>query len=145
MIAAKEKRLQLIQELRTVETMEDLSEQEKREAVKKHQHQLIAGHIASAVGREVGQQLSYLTQELVRFKEERRINAMVLLAERQRSMREAEEKGKREEEEVRMLASTLYNDYVQIILILLIIILIIMNNEKGKQEVEEVHSQMYSR
>ena len=101
MIAAKEKRLQLIQELRTVETMEDLSEQEKREAVKKHQHQLIAGHIASAVGREVGQQLSYLTQELVRFKEERRINAMVLLAERQRSMREAEEKGKREEEEMR--------------------------------------------
>ena len=40
-------------------------------------------------------------QELVRFKEERRIHAMVMLAERQRSMREAEEKGKREEEEKR--------------------------------------------
>ena len=37
----------------------------------------------------------------MRFKEERRINAMVMLAERQRSMREAEEKGKREEEEKR--------------------------------------------
>eukprot|EP00802_Teleaulax_amphioxeia_P010321 Tamp_10347.p1 GENE.Tamp_10347~~Tamp_10347.p1 ORF type:complete len:648 (+),score=223.68 Tamp_10347:95-2038(+) len=101
MMAAKEKRLQLIEELRTVETMEDLSEEQQRDAVKAHQQQLIAGHIASAVGREVGQQLDYLTQELVRFKEERRINAMVLLAERQRSMREAEEKGKREEEEMR--------------------------------------------
>ena len=42
-----------------------------------------------------------MTKELVRFKEERRIHAMVMLAERQRSMREAEEKGKREEEEKR--------------------------------------------
>jgi predicted phage gp36 major capsid-like protein len=49
----------------------------------------------------VGQQLDYLNKELVRFKEERRIHAMVMLAERQRSMREAEEKGKREEEEKR--------------------------------------------
>jgi len=69
--------------------------------VKLHQQQLIGGHIAAAVGREVGQQLDYLNQELVRFKEERRMHAMVMLAERQRSMREAEEKGKREEEEKR--------------------------------------------
>ena len=40
--------------------------------------------------------LANVLQELVRFKEERRIHAMVMLAERQRSMREAEEKGKRE-------------------------------------------------
>ena len=43
----------------------------------------------------------YFNLELVRFKEERRIFVMVLLAERQRSMREAEEKGKRAEEETR--------------------------------------------
>mmetsp|Transcript_5191 Transcript_5191/g.7644 ORF Transcript_5191/g.7644 Transcript_5191/m.7644 type:complete len:661 (+) Transcript_5191:149-2131(+) len=101
MMAAKEKRMQLIKELRTVETLEDTSEQVQRESVKLHQQQLIGGHIAAAVGREVGQQLDYLNQELVRFKEERRIHAMVMLAERQRSMREAEEKGKREEEEKR--------------------------------------------
>lgn len=53
------------------------------------------------MGREIGQTLEYLNKELVRFKEERRIFAMVMLAERQRSMREAEEKGKRQEEESR--------------------------------------------
>ena len=101
MVLAKDKRIQLIKELRTAETLEDLSLQQQRDSVKLHQQQLITGHIAAAVGSEVGQQLDYLTQELVRFKEERRINAMVMLAERQRSMREAEEKGKREEEEKR--------------------------------------------
>mmetsp|Transcript_22409 Transcript_22409/g.50486 ORF Transcript_22409/g.50486 Transcript_22409/m.50486 type:complete len:638 (-) Transcript_22409:134-2047(-) len=101
MMQAKEKRLQLIKELRTVETLEDRAEQHSREAMVEHQQRIISGHIATAVGREVGQQLDYLNKELVRYKEERRIFAMVMLAERQRSMREAEEKGKREEEERR--------------------------------------------
>jgi len=101
MMQAKEKRLQLIKELRTVETLEDRTEQHSREAVIEHQRSIISGHIATAVGREVGQQLDYLNKELVRYKEERRIFAMVMLAERQRTMREAEEKGKREEEERR--------------------------------------------
>ena len=83
--------------------------------MKLHQQQLIGGHIAAAVGREVGQQLDYLNQELVRFKEERRIHAMVMLAERQRSMREAEEKGKREEEEKRRATQDeMYRQIVQV-------------------------------
>jgi len=101
MFEAKAKRLELIKELRTVETIQDNSEVRDREALQRHQNELIAGHIAGAVGREVGQMLDYLTKELVRFKEERRIFAMVMLAERQRTMREAEEKGKRLEEERR--------------------------------------------
>jgi hypothetical protein len=101
MLAAKDKRMELIKELRTVETLEDVSAEEERQSVKAHQQLIIEGHIGAAVGREIGQQLDYLTKELVRFKEERRIHAMVMLAERQRSMREAEEKGKREEEEKR--------------------------------------------
>jgi len=87
MMQAKEKRLQLIKELRTVETLEDRAEQHSREAMVEHQQRIISGHIATAVGREVGQQLDYLNKELVRYKEERRIFAMVMLAERQRSMR----------------------------------------------------------
>jgi len=101
MFQAKEKRYELIKELRTVETLVDDTEAREREAVQRHQQALIDGHLSSAVGREIGQTLEYLNKELVRFKEERRIFAMVMLAERQRSMREAEEKGKRQEEESR--------------------------------------------
>lgn len=41
----------------------------------------------------VGQTLDFLTKELVRLREEKRIAAIVKLAERTRTMREAEESG----------------------------------------------------
>ena len=44
----------------------------------------------------VGKRLDFLTKELVRLREERRIAAMVKLAERTRRMREAEESGVRQ-------------------------------------------------
>jgi hypothetical protein len=43
----------------------------------------------------VGKHLDFLTKELVRLREERRIAAMVRYAERTRRLREAEESGKR--------------------------------------------------
>ncbi|NXA07782.1 CFA91 protein, partial [Sapayoa aenigma] len=45
--------------------------------------------------------LDFLSKELVRLQEERKIHALVMLAERQRRMREAEESGRRQEEERR--------------------------------------------
>ena len=47
----------------------------------------------------LGRQLDLLTKELVRLQEEQRVHAFVLLAERQRRMREAEESGRRQREE----------------------------------------------
>ena len=47
----------------------------------------------------LGQQLDFLNKELVRIQEERRVSAFVMLAERQRRMREAEEGGWRQHEE----------------------------------------------
>lgn len=47
----------------------------------------------------LGQQLDFLNKELVRLQEERRVAAFVMLAERQRRMREAEEAGRRQHEE----------------------------------------------
>lgn len=44
----------------------------------------------------------FLSKELVRLQEERRIHAFALLAERQRRMREAEESGRRQLEERRL-------------------------------------------
>ena len=45
--------------------------------------------------------LDFLSKELVRLEEERRIHAFALLAERRRRIREAEEAGKRQIEERR--------------------------------------------
>ncbi|NXM34198.1 CFA91 protein, partial [Oxyruncus cristatus] len=45
--------------------------------------------------------LDFLSKELVRLQQERKIHALVMLAERQRRMREAEESGRRQVEERR--------------------------------------------
>jgi len=47
----------------------------------------------------LGQRLDFLTKELVRLQEEQRIAAYVMLAERQRRLREAEQSGCRQREE----------------------------------------------
>ena len=47
----------------------------------------------------LGQQLDILTKELERLQCERRVHAIVMLAERQRRQREAEESGRRQREE----------------------------------------------
>lgn len=47
----------------------------------------------------LGEHLDFLTKELVRLQEERRIAAYVMLAERERRIKEAEESGRRQREE----------------------------------------------
>ena len=47
----------------------------------------------------LGRQLDFLNKELIRLQEERRVSAFVMLAERQRRIREAEESGERQREE----------------------------------------------
>lgn len=53
------------------------------------------------MGAELYHLLDTLSKELIRLQEERRIHALVLLAERDRRLREAEESGRRQEEERR--------------------------------------------
>jgi len=55
----------------------------------------------SLEGESLGDMLDFLTKELVRLEEERRIQAFSLLAERKRRVHEAEESGQRQEEERR--------------------------------------------
>ena len=52
-------------------------------------------------GETVSDMLDFLSKELIRLQEERRIHAFAMLAERQRRMREAEESGLRQVEERR--------------------------------------------
>lgn len=56
---------------------------------------------AGAIGAELYQLFDTMSKELIRLQEERRIHALVLLAERERRMREAEESGRRQVEERR--------------------------------------------
>lgn len=56
-------------------------------------------HLAREEGRALANIFDFLSKELLRLQEERRIHAFVMLAERIRRMREAEESGRRQVEE----------------------------------------------
>ena len=52
-------------------------------------------------GSSIGDAVDFLSKELIRLQEERRIHAFSMLAERRRRIREAEESGRRQVEERR--------------------------------------------
>ncbi|XP_004577933.2 cilia- and flagella-associated protein 91 [Ochotona princeps] len=114
MFEGKEKRLELIQELRTSHAL-----QEDQKLVKKAEKQvslalqrqrnlhenkvsLLENHLAGLEGKALADMFDFLSKELVRLQEERRIHAFAMLAERQRRMREAEESGRRQAEQRRL-------------------------------------------
>ena len=95
-----ENQRQLIRELRTVEALREVEEKaeteeerEAAEAARQHMEQA-----ATVEGKVAGEMLLFLNHQLKRRLEERRIDAMMKLAERERRRREAEESGRREEE-----------------------------------------------
>ena len=63
------------------------------------QESLVDDGVEGPAASLLGTQLDFLNKELIRLQEERRIHAFVMLAERQRRIREAEESGKRQREE----------------------------------------------
>lgn len=65
------------------------------------QESQIESCIAGLSGGVIVDMLDFLSKELVRLQEERRIHAFTLLAERDRRIREAEESGRRQIEERR--------------------------------------------
>ncbi|KAJ8352862.1 hypothetical protein SKAU_G00243380 [Synaphobranchus kaupii] len=109
----KERRLELIQELRTTHALQQ-GEQELQKAGKQatlalqrerelHNHKARAMEAlqAGVSGSVMADMLDFLAKELLRLQEERRIHAFTLLAERDRRMREAQESGRRQVEERR--------------------------------------------
>jgi len=106
MFEGKEKRLELIQELRSVEGLEKAEEEmkssesvelgKKKDFEKAHEENVFAGAMRRMEGAVVSQTLDLLAKELLRYREERRLDAMVRLAERERQRREAEEAGRRQ-------------------------------------------------
>ncbi|XP_009872072.1 PREDICTED: protein MAATS1 [Apaloderma vittatum] len=113
MFEGKEKRLELIQELRTTHALQEdrqlllKAEAQMTQALQQERdlqmHQLSSEEslLAREEGRALANIFDFLSKELVRLQEERKIHAFVMLAERQRRMREAEESGRRQLEERR--------------------------------------------
>ncbi|KAB0357765.1 hypothetical protein FD754_001921 [Muntiacus muntjak] len=114
MFEGKEKRLELIQELRTSHALQEddrlvkkaekqvtLALQRQRN-LHEHKVSLVANHLAGLEGRVLADMFDFLSKELVRLQEERRVHALAMLAERQRRMREAEESGRRQVEQRRL-------------------------------------------
>lgn len=113
MFEGKEKRLELIQELRSTHALQEAGQVEKRnerQAVLSLQRQrrldtnkesFVEEALAQMEGSTLADMFDFLSKELIRLQEERRIHAFAMLAERQRRIREAEEGGRRQLEERR--------------------------------------------
>ncbi|XP_077149734.1 cilia- and flagella-associated protein 91 isoform X1 [Ranitomeya variabilis] len=113
MFEGKEKRLELIRELRTTHALQEegqlLKRRDKETTValqrqrehREHKASLQDEHLSRLEGDVLSDTFTFLCKELVRLQEERRIHAFAMLAERHRRIREAEESGRRQEEERR--------------------------------------------
>ncbi|XP_068127073.1 cilia- and flagella-associated protein 91 isoform X1 [Hyperolius riggenbachi] len=113
MFEGKEKRLELIRELRTTHALQEegqlLKKAEKQETLalqrerelSEHKASLQEEHLSRMEGEVLSDMFDFLSKELVRLQEERRIHAFAMLAERHRRIREAEESGRRQVEERR--------------------------------------------
>ena len=119
MFEGKEKRLDLIAELRATEewkaASQDANQEEERAIIENYQERVLDG-VAEAVQSEViARSLDNLSKELVRLKHERRIAAMVRIAEDVRRRREAEESGRRQAEAIlRQREDVLYQELMQV-------------------------------
>ena len=101
MFEGKEKRLDLIAELRATEEWKAASEfQEDKALIENYQERVIDGTAEALQAEVISKTLDTLSKELVRLKQERKIAAMVRIAEDMRRKREAEESGRRQGEAI---------------------------------------------
>eukprot|EP00392_Amoebophrya_sp_AT5.2_P006022 g6032.t1 len=100
MFEGKEKRLDLIEELRASEQLMLSAAEEDKAAVAVMQQKMLEEEQQDEfLGTVVSKALDDLSKELERVQEMRRIDAMMKLAERERRMRQAAEGGRRQAEE----------------------------------------------
>lgn len=97
MFEGKEKRLDLISELRATEEWKAASggQEEEETIIQNYQERVIDGVSEALQAQVITKTMDNLSKELVRLKQERRIAGMVRLAEDIRRKREAEESGRR--------------------------------------------------
>ena len=113
MYDGKQEKLVLIKEVSSTHALQNVDQsntklyKQKVMALQRQRHvnqqtdQLVDEVLQSLEGETVSDMLDFLSKELIRLQEERRVHAFAMLAERQRRMREAEESGLRQVEERR--------------------------------------------
>ena len=116
MFEGKEKRLDLITELRATEEWKAQSEiPEERELLAAYQERIKDGVAEALQSSIISKTMDSLAKELVRLKQERHIQAMVSLAEDDRREREAQESGRRQAEQVlRQREDKLYDELMRV-------------------------------
>lgn len=94
MYAGKEKRLALIEELLTVAKINVIPEEEAEEILQQNHEEKVKNAVLESIqGEVISETLDGLSKELLRIKQERKINAMVNIAEKDRRLREIWEAG----------------------------------------------------
>ena len=113
MYDGKQKNLVLIKEVSNTHALQSVDEVntklykqrvlalQRERMVNEQANELVDEVLQGLEGEAVSDMLDFLSKELIRLQEERRIHAFAMLAERQRRMREAEESGLRQVEERR--------------------------------------------
>ena len=116
MFEGKEKRLDLIAELRATEEWRAQAEApEEHMLIDNYQERVMDGVAEAVQSSIISKTMDSLSKELVRMKQERRIDAMVRLAENERRKREAEESGRRQAEQVlRKRQDELYKELMSV-------------------------------
>jgi len=101
MYEGKEKRLALIEELLIVANVEALSENAIQDRLlQAHEEKLKDAVVESIQGEVMARAFDMLSKELIRFKQEKKIDRLVNIAENDRRKREAEERGRRQAEDI---------------------------------------------
>jgi hypothetical protein len=116
MFEGKEKRLDLISELRATEEYKNSSDlQEEKNLIEIYQERVLDGVSEAIQSDIISKTMDNLSKELVRLKQERRIAGMVRLAEDVRRRREAEESGRRQAEQIlREREDVLYQELMSV-------------------------------
>jgi hypothetical protein len=97
----KRNRTELIKELRAADNLKSLGvNDEENKLIDNYIEKLTNGVIDAVQGQTISQSLDFLSKQMVRIKEEQKINAIVMIAENERRKREAEEMGRRQAETI---------------------------------------------
>ncbi len=112
----KRNRTELIKELRAADNLkyQGVSDEENK-LIDNYIEKLTNGVIDAVQGQTISESLDFLSKQMVRIKEEQKINAIVMMAENERRKREAEEMGRRQAEEIlRDRQSDMYKDLMDV-------------------------------
>jgi hypothetical protein len=110
-------RAELIKELRAADLWKQAGEgnEEDNKLIDNYIEKLSNGVIDAIQGQTISQSLDFLSKQMIRIKEEQKINAIVMLAENERRKREAEEMGRRQAESIlRNRQDNMYKDLLEV-------------------------------